>query len=64
MANITLNQINNNILTLKREVDDIKGLLEESNMELSDKVKTEIEKSRKRNIFEFKTQEEMEKKFL
>ena len=64
MANITINQINNNILTLKREVDDIKGLLEESNMELSDKVKTEIEKSRKRNIFEFKTQEEMEKKFL
>ena len=64
MANITLNQVNENILSLKKEVDDIKGLLEESNMELRDEVKNEIKESRKRSISEFKTQNEIEKKFL
>lgn len=44
----TLEQINENVLSVKKELDDIK----------------EIEASRKRPATEFKTQEYMEKKFL
>ena len=61
---ITLEQVNNNILSLKREVDDIKEMLEESTLELADEVKKEIEASRKRPVSEFKSQDYMEKKFL
>ena len=64
MASVTLEQVNNNILGLKQEVDKIKELLEESNFELADNVKVQIEESRKRPILEFKTQKEIEKKFL
>ena len=64
MAEVTLEQVNKNILVLKKEVDEIKELLEESNLELKDEVKAQIEESRKRPISEFKTQEEIEKKFL
>ena len=64
MVNVTLNHVNRNVLILKKELDEIKELLEESTLELKDDVKTKIEESRKRPISEFKTQEEMEKKFL
>ncbi len=42
----------------------IKELLEESDLELTDEVKQHIEESRKRPIPAFKTQEDIEKKFL
>jgi hypothetical protein len=64
MINVTLNQINENILTLRKEVIEIKVLLEESNLELKDEVKGAIKESRKRHLSEFKTQEEIERKFL
>lgn len=64
MINVTLNQVNENVLTIKKELADIKVLLEESNLELKDEIKTAIKDSRKRPISEFKTQEEIEKKFL
>ncbi len=64
MTTVTLNQINDNILALKEEIDEIKDFLEESRLDLRPEVKTEIEESRKRPISQFKTQEEMEKKFL
>lgn len=64
MATITLEQINKNILDLKKEMDDIKEILEESGLELTDEVKKQIDESRKRPVSEFKTQEEIEKKFL
>lgn len=64
MTTVTLKQINKNILALKKEVSEVKKLLEESQLELRDEVKAEIEASRKRPVSEFKTQEEMEKKFL
>lgn len=64
MTSVTLEQVNDNILTLKQEVDEIKELLEESNSELTDNVKAQIEESRKRPVSEFKTQKEIEKKFL
>ncbi len=61
---ITLEEINENIIGLKREMDEIKGFLEEDRLDLSAEVKSRIEESRKRPISEFKTQEEIEKKFL
>ena len=64
MTKVTLELVNKNVLTLKKELDDIKELIEESGLELTDEVKAQIEESRKRPISEFKTQEEIEKKFL
>ena len=63
MAEVTLKEINMNLLLLKKEVDEIKEMLEED-LELRDEVKAQIKESRKRPISEFKTQEEIEKKFL
>lgn len=64
MAETTLEQVNKNILDLKEEVDEIKELLEESCLELTDEVKAKIEESRRRSPSEFKSQEDIEKKFL
>ena len=64
MAQVTLEKINENILDLKKDIDKIKEILEESSLELTDEVKQEIEKSRKRPLTQFKSQEEIEKKFL
>ena len=64
MSEVTLQEVNENILSLKREMDDIKELLEEANLELRDEVKLQIEESRKRPVSEFKSQKELEKKFL
>lgn len=64
MAEITLQKINENILGLKKELDYIKEILEESNLELTDEVKKQIDESRKRPVSDFKTQDEIEKKFL
>jgi len=64
METVTLEKINENILALKQEVDEIKELLAESELELRDEVKAHIRASRKQTGSEFKTQEEIEKKFL
>ena len=64
MVNVTLNQVNLNVLDLKKELDYIKLLIEESDLELKDEVKSAIKESRKRPISGFKTQEEIEDKFL
>ncbi|MEK6904716.1 MAG: hypothetical protein AABW87_03940 [Nanoarchaeota archaeon] len=64
MTSVTLDQVNKNVLDLKREVDEIKTLLEEQELELADDVKAQIERSRKRPIAAFKTQKEVEEKFL
>lgn len=64
MTTVTLEQINQNILDLKKEMNDLKEILGENNMELTDEVKKQIDESRKRPISKFKTQEEIEKKFL
>ena len=63
MATVTLEQVNENILSLKSELDEIKEFLEESSLDLADSVKKRIEESRARHISEFKSQEDMEKKF-
>ncbi len=64
MATVSLEQVNENVLALKQEMDAIKELLEESQLDLRDDVIAQVEESRKRPVSEFKTQEEMEKKFL
>ena len=64
MGQVTLEKVNENILVLKKELDEIKDMLEESNLELRDEVKAQIGESRKRHVSEFKSQEEIEKKFL
>ena len=64
MEQVTLEQVNKNVLLLKEELDEIKGLLEENNLELTEEVKKEILQSRKKPIREFKTQADIEKKFL
>ena len=64
METITLQQVNNNILSLMHEVEDIKEILEESSLELTDAVKERIIESRARPHSHFKSQDGMEKKFL
>ena len=64
ISNVTLEQINKNVLMIKKELDEIKELLEESNLELRDDVKKSIEESRNRSVSQFKTQKDIEKRFL
>ena len=64
MTEVTLEKINENILVLKKELDYIKEILEESGFELTDEVKEQIDESRNRPVSEFKTQKEIEKNFL
>jgi len=64
MEEITLKQVNENILTLRRQLDMIREMIEESSLELSEESKDKIIESRNRPISQFKTQEEIEKRFL
>ncbi|QQG38614.1 MAG: hypothetical protein HYS32_03350 [Candidatus Woesearchaeota archaeon] len=64
MNSITLEQVNENILAMKKELDEIKIYIEEGNMELSEETKKQIEESRKKPLSQFKSQKEIEKKFL
>ena len=64
MNRVTLEHVNRNILLLKKEVDGINEMLEESELELNEEVKARIEESRKRPVSGFKSQKEIEKKFL
>ena len=64
MENVTLNEINRNVLMIKRELDYLKMLIEESELELSDDVIVAIEESRKKDTGKFKTQSEIEDEFL
>ncbi|MDO8643297.1 MAG: hypothetical protein Q7R76_07030 [Candidatus Woesearchaeota archaeon] len=63
MEQVTLEQVNENVLLLKREMDEIKELLEENQLQLRDEVIAQVQESRKRPVSQFKTQTEMETKF-
>ena len=69
MANVTLEQINNNILELNKEVEIMKERIEEitdyikEDYELADDVKKQIENSRKRHDSEFISHAEVKKRF-
>jgi len=60
----TLDKVNDNITALRKEVNELKQIIEEDRLELADDVKRQIDNSRKRPISEFRTQEYMKKKFL
>lgn len=69
MANVTLEQINKNILELNKELSEMKGKIEEiqefiqEDFELADDVKKEIWESRKRPISEFMKHEDVVKRY-
>ena len=62
MKSITLEVIHEDILNLKREIDDLKNLMKED-FELSDSLITDMKESRKRSKKEFISHEEMRKEF-
>ena len=64
MQKVTLEQVNRNILSLKKEMDELKELIEENNLDLSEEAKKQIIESRKRPISEFISHNEVKKKFL
>ncbi len=59
---VTLEQIHEEILALREDVDKILNHFEDG--ELSDEAKVSVEESRRRSSDSFKTQEDIEKKFL
>ena len=62
MTNITLEEVNKNVLELKKELDEIRSFLHED-FELAEDVKKEIEESRKRPSSEFVNHEDIMKEF-
>ena len=62
MANVTLEQINKNLIELKKEIEELRDYIHED-FELSDDVKKEIEESRKRHHSEFIKHEDVIKRF-
>jgi hypothetical protein len=62
METITLNKIHEDILSLRKEMNEMKILIEED-LEISDEVVQEIEESRSRPKEEFVSQDNMMKEF-
>ena len=62
MATITLEQIHDDLIGLKKDMKQIKTLLEED-WELSNDVIQDVQMSRKRHQKEFISHEEMRKEF-
>ncbi|MFH0923826.1 MAG: hypothetical protein V1825_03765 [Candidatus Falkowbacteria bacterium] len=63
MENITLEEIYQSLMDLRKEMFEIKIILKEENLELADDAIEEIEISRKRPLNEFVSHEEMIKEF-
>ncbi|MDP4012366.1 MAG: hypothetical protein Q8R00_02065 [Candidatus Nanoarchaeia archaeon] len=59
MTNVTLEEVNKNVLELKREIEEIRSFLNED-FELAEDVKKEIEESRKRSDSEFISNENIQ----
>ena len=62
MTTVTLKQINENILELKKDVEEIKEFIHED-FELADDVKKEIEEAKKTPRSEFIKHEDVAKRF-
>lgn len=62
MGTITIEQIHNDLVNLKKEMEHLRTLIQED-YELSDDVVREIEESRRRPKREFISHEEMKKEF-
>jgi hypothetical protein len=63
MESVTLNETNWNVISLKKELDEIRDILKENELELADDLEIEINESRKRPNAEFISQEQMKKEF-
>ena len=63
MESATLEQINSNLLLLKREIERVANIVEESYLEIDEEIDIEMEKSRKRKTKELLSHEEMKKEF-
>ena len=62
MPTVTLEQINKNIVELRKEVSELKGYFRED-FELADDVKKEIQESRKRDSSHFVRHEDAVKRY-
>ena len=62
METVTLEQINKNIIELKKEIEELKEFIHED-FELADDVKMEIEDSRKSSYSKFIKHEEVMKRY-
>lgn len=62
MVMVTLEELNKNVLAIKKELDEIHSLLSEK-FELADDVKEEIKESRKRVRSEFIGHDDIVKEF-
>lgn len=63
MENITLEEVYRSLIDLKKEIFEIKIILEEKNLELAEDVIEEIRESRMRPLNTFVSHEEMTKEF-
>ena len=63
MEQINLEVVNNNVLSLKKVVEEMKEILMEDELELSDEVVKEIEESKKKPESSFISQEDIEAEF-
>ena len=61
MAQVTLEQINKNLMDLKKDVEELKGYIRED-YELDDNVKKEIEEAKNTPRSEFIKLEELKKR--
>ncbi len=60
---LSLEHIHKDILKMRKEIEDIKMIMQEDDLELSDYAKKAIEESRKRKKSEFVSHEEVMKRF-
>lgn len=64
MTSISLEKIYEDLILVKKDVRHIMETLDEDSLELGESVKSRIKLSRTKSISNFKTQGQMEKKFL
>ena len=64
MTGVTLEEIHEDLLSIKKDMNKIKIYFEEDDLELSDEIKKQITGSRNTPISQMLSQKEVEKEFL
>ena len=64
MGTVTLERIHEDLMSMKKEIHEIKSYLAEESLELTEGTKKQIRESRKRDEKEFVSQEDVERKHL
>lgn len=64
METVNLEELNANVLALRRVVEEMRDVILEDNLELSDEVVADIERSRKKSRSSFISQKDVEAEFL